>query len=305
MFARQLPNGRRYGVVAGTGRLLDALERFRGAEPVREIAQAELLFIREFGDGVGRDDAASIFERGCRSREPERKSDDEERGEGQRQPCAALPDEERQTAREPDVRFDHGAGGGPGGGSVAAFVCEHRSERESGDREWRQLAKANRRIAVTQNEPCGHGRERKAGRAPHRRDGKHHSCQQDGTPNQRRSRIRQMGQQRKKQQHVGRQRRRYGQCGAAGAERCRLGEAFAASQRLGEVRIRALAERGSRAVEGVEIAEEARRPGRRIEREQQAKGGRECEKAEHVAAGSASRRVVHPKTIGRVPRFSR
>ena len=29
MFARQLPNGRRYGVVAGTGRLLDALERFR------------------------------------------------------------------------------------------------------------------------------------------------------------------------------------------------------------------------------------------------------------------------------------
>ncbi len=29
MFARQLPNGRRYGVVAGTGRLLEALERFR------------------------------------------------------------------------------------------------------------------------------------------------------------------------------------------------------------------------------------------------------------------------------------
>ena len=29
MFARHLPHGRRYGVVAGTGRLLDALERFR------------------------------------------------------------------------------------------------------------------------------------------------------------------------------------------------------------------------------------------------------------------------------------
>ena len=29
MFARSLPNGRRYGVVAGTGRLLDALEQFR------------------------------------------------------------------------------------------------------------------------------------------------------------------------------------------------------------------------------------------------------------------------------------
>src|SRR5246500_1543816 len=29
VFARHLPHGRRYGVVAGTGRLLDALERFR------------------------------------------------------------------------------------------------------------------------------------------------------------------------------------------------------------------------------------------------------------------------------------
>ncbi|MBX6769112.1 MAG: nicotinate phosphoribosyltransferase, partial [Actinomadura rubrobrunea] len=28
VFARSLPNGRRYGVVAGTGRLLDAIERF-------------------------------------------------------------------------------------------------------------------------------------------------------------------------------------------------------------------------------------------------------------------------------------
>ena len=29
VFARHLPHGRRYGVVAGTGRLLDAIERFR------------------------------------------------------------------------------------------------------------------------------------------------------------------------------------------------------------------------------------------------------------------------------------
>jgi nicotinate phosphoribosyltransferase len=29
VFARRLPEGRRYGVVAGTGRLLDAIERFR------------------------------------------------------------------------------------------------------------------------------------------------------------------------------------------------------------------------------------------------------------------------------------
>jgi nicotinate phosphoribosyltransferase len=38
MFARHLPNGRRYGVVAGTGRLLSALERFR-------FGDAELDFL--------------------------------------------------------------------------------------------------------------------------------------------------------------------------------------------------------------------------------------------------------------------
>ncbi len=32
-FARRLPDGRRYGVLAGTGRLLEALERFRFGEP--------------------------------------------------------------------------------------------------------------------------------------------------------------------------------------------------------------------------------------------------------------------------------
>jgi nicotinate phosphoribosyltransferase len=36
VFARHLPAGRRYGVVAGTGRLLDALERFRFDEPTLE-----------------------------------------------------------------------------------------------------------------------------------------------------------------------------------------------------------------------------------------------------------------------------
>ena len=34
VFARRLPDGRRYGVVAGTGRLLDALEAFRFDQPV-------------------------------------------------------------------------------------------------------------------------------------------------------------------------------------------------------------------------------------------------------------------------------
>jgi nicotinate phosphoribosyltransferase len=43
VFARRLPAGRRYGVVAGTGRLLDALDRFRFGEP-------ELAFLR--GRGV-------------------------------------------------------------------------------------------------------------------------------------------------------------------------------------------------------------------------------------------------------------
>ena len=42
VFARHLPHGRRYGVVAGTGRLLDALERFR-------FGPGELAFLREAG----------------------------------------------------------------------------------------------------------------------------------------------------------------------------------------------------------------------------------------------------------------
>jgi len=42
MFARHLPNGRRYGVVAGTGRLLDELERFR-------FAESELEFLERTG----------------------------------------------------------------------------------------------------------------------------------------------------------------------------------------------------------------------------------------------------------------
>jgi nicotinate phosphoribosyltransferase len=46
MFARHLPNGRRYGVVAGTGRLLDALEEFR-------FGDAELAFLEreQIADG--------------------------------------------------------------------------------------------------------------------------------------------------------------------------------------------------------------------------------------------------------------
>ena len=39
MFARHLPNGRRYGVVAGTGRLMDALEQFRFGD--RELEYLE------------------------------------------------------------------------------------------------------------------------------------------------------------------------------------------------------------------------------------------------------------------------
>ncbi|MFI7616871.1 nicotinate phosphoribosyltransferase [Nonomuraea terrae] len=40
VFARHLPGGRRYGVVAGTGRVLDELERFR-------FGEEELTFLRE------------------------------------------------------------------------------------------------------------------------------------------------------------------------------------------------------------------------------------------------------------------
>ena len=42
LFARRLPDGRRYGVVAGTGRLLESIERFRFGE--QELAPlAEFL----------------------------------------------------------------------------------------------------------------------------------------------------------------------------------------------------------------------------------------------------------------------
>jgi nicotinate phosphoribosyltransferase len=42
VFARHLPHGRRYGVVAGTGRVLDAIERFR-------FGPADLAFLRDAG----------------------------------------------------------------------------------------------------------------------------------------------------------------------------------------------------------------------------------------------------------------
>ncbi len=44
VFARHLPHGRRYGVVAGTGRLLDALERFRfGTDDLDFLADAGIV----------------------------------------------------------------------------------------------------------------------------------------------------------------------------------------------------------------------------------------------------------------------
>ena len=44
VFARRLPEGRRYGVVAGTGRLLDAIEAFRFDEPaLRALAKAQVV----------------------------------------------------------------------------------------------------------------------------------------------------------------------------------------------------------------------------------------------------------------------
>ena len=52
MFARQLPGGRRYGVVAGTGRFLDALARFR-------FARAEIDYLR--GAGIVSEQSASFL----------------------------------------------------------------------------------------------------------------------------------------------------------------------------------------------------------------------------------------------------
>ena len=53
VFARRLPDGRRYGVVAGTGRLLDAIERFRFAddelEHLRDVVdEATLSFLADY-----------------------------------------------------------------------------------------------------------------------------------------------------------------------------------------------------------------------------------------------------------------
>jgi nicotinate phosphoribosyltransferase len=59
MFARELPGGRRYGVVAGTGRFLRALEEFR-------FSATEIGFLREAGivDEAGADFLASYRFRG-------------------------------------------------------------------------------------------------------------------------------------------------------------------------------------------------------------------------------------------------
>jgi nicotinate phosphoribosyltransferase len=44
VFARRLPEGRRYGVVAGTGRLLDALERFRfGPDELAALTRSHVI----------------------------------------------------------------------------------------------------------------------------------------------------------------------------------------------------------------------------------------------------------------------
>ena len=51
LFARRLPEGRRYGVVAGVGRALDAVERFRFGEAELAVRSLEHL-------GVGRVDVA-------------------------------------------------------------------------------------------------------------------------------------------------------------------------------------------------------------------------------------------------------
>jgi len=53
VFARHLPHGRRYGVVAGTGRVLDALERFR-------FGPAELEFLS--GAGIADDPTLAFLE---------------------------------------------------------------------------------------------------------------------------------------------------------------------------------------------------------------------------------------------------
>jgi len=69
------------------------------------------------------------------------------------------------------VRLDHGAGRSPGRGRIPPFVCKHRGQSEPGHGDRRQLAEANRRVAVAEHERGYHSRERKAASAAHRYDG--------------------------------------------------------------------------------------------------------------------------------------
>ena len=55
LFARRLPDGRRYGVVAGTGRFLEALPEFRFDDVACE-SLAEFLDVDTFVDARSRHD---------------------------------------------------------------------------------------------------------------------------------------------------------------------------------------------------------------------------------------------------------
>ena len=54
-FARRLPDGRRYGVVGGTGRLIEAIERFR-------FDDDQLFYLRS--RGIREEDATRLIIRG-------------------------------------------------------------------------------------------------------------------------------------------------------------------------------------------------------------------------------------------------
>ena len=43
VFARRLPGGRRFGVVAGTGRLLEAIDQFRFGEPELDFLRSRVV----------------------------------------------------------------------------------------------------------------------------------------------------------------------------------------------------------------------------------------------------------------------
>ena len=72
LFARRLPDGRRYGVVAGTGRLLESINRFRFGDQelaVLDGVVSPILYRILFGTALDRERILELVDRTLTARE--------------------------------------------------------------------------------------------------------------------------------------------------------------------------------------------------------------------------------------------